>query len=217
MKVATALRDKLAPVAADLLGCAESELEWANNRVGVTGDRARAVTMAELSRTAEARDVMPYSHETFTAQSGEFDAETGRGQTYPDYTHGCHAVDVEVDERTGEVKILKYVAVHDVGRAIDMQRVEGQIQGAVAQGIGYALQRGDGDRGRGACTRRCLPTTSSRRRWTCPTSRRSASSSTWARARSAPAASASRRSGRAARRWPAPSTTRSGSACAACR
>ena len=139
VKVATALRDKLAPVASDLLGCVESELEWVNNRVSVSGDRARAVTMAELSRTAEARDIMPYSHETFTAQSGEFDAEAGRGQTYPDYTHGCHAVDVEVDERTGEVKILKYVAVHDVGRAIDMQRVEGQIQGAVAQGIGYAM------------------------------------------------------------------------------
>ncbi|HEY6523810.1 MAG TPA: xanthine dehydrogenase family protein molybdopterin-binding subunit [Solirubrobacteraceae bacterium] len=139
VKVATALRDKLAPVASDLLGCVESELEWINNRVSVTGDRARAVTMAELSRTAESRDIMPYTHETFTAQSGEFDAEAGRGQTYPDYTHGCHAVDVEVDERTGEVKILKYVAVHDVGRAIDMQRVEGQIQGAVAQGIGYAM------------------------------------------------------------------------------
>ena len=139
VKVATALRDKLAPIACDLLGCEESELEWANNRVGVAGDRAHAVTMAELSRTAESRDVMPYSHETFSAQAGEFDPETGRGQTYPDYTHGCHAADVEVDQRTGEVKILKYVAVHDVGRAIDMQRVEGQIQGAVAQGIGYAM------------------------------------------------------------------------------
>jgi CO/xanthine dehydrogenase Mo-binding subunit len=139
VKVATALRDKLAPVASELLGCEESELEWAGNRVGVFGDRVRSVTMAELSRTAEARDIMPYSHETFTAQSGEFDAESGRGQTYPDYTHGCHAADVEVDERTGEVKILKYVAVHDVGRAIDMQRVEGQIQGAAAQGIGYAM------------------------------------------------------------------------------
>ena len=139
VKVATALRDKLSPLAADLLGCAESELEWANNLVGVTGDRARSVTMAELSRTAEGRDVMPYAHETFTAQAGVFDPKTGQGQTYPDYTHGCHAVDVEVDERTGEVRILKYVAVHDVGRAIDLQRVEGQIQGAVAQGIGYAL------------------------------------------------------------------------------
>jgi CO/xanthine dehydrogenase Mo-binding subunit len=138
-KVALLLRDKLAPVACDLLGCAEPELEWADNLVGVVGDRARAVTMSELSRTAEARDVMPYCHDTFYAETGYFDPATGRGRSYPDYTHGCHAVDVEVDERTGEVRILKYVAVHDVGRAIDMQRVEGQIQGAVAQGIGYAM------------------------------------------------------------------------------
>jgi nicotinate dehydrogenase large molybdopterin subunit len=138
-KVALLLRDKLAPVACDLLGCAEPELEWADNLVGVAGDRARSLTMAELSRTAEARDVMPYCHDTYYAETGDFDPATGRGRSYPDYTHGCHAVDVEVDERTGEVRILKYVAVHDVGRAIDMQRVEGQIQGAVAQGIGYAM------------------------------------------------------------------------------
>ncbi|MFZ1996933.1 MAG: xanthine dehydrogenase family protein molybdopterin-binding subunit, partial [Solirubrobacteraceae bacterium] len=139
VKVARLLRDKLAPVAGDLLGCDESELEWADNLVGVAGDRARTVTMAELSRTAEAHNVMPYVHDTYHAETGDFDPQTGRGQTYPDYTHGCHAVDVEVDERTGEVRILKYVAVHDVGRAIDMQRVEGQIQGAAAQGIGYAM------------------------------------------------------------------------------
>ena len=138
-KVALLLRDKLAPVVCDLLGCSEPELEWADNLVAVTGDRARAVTMAELSRTAEGRDVMPYCHDTFHAETGDFDPATGRGRSYPDYTHGCHAVDVEVDERTGEVRILRYVAVHDVGRAIDMQRVEGQIQGAVAQGIGYAM------------------------------------------------------------------------------
>jgi CO/xanthine dehydrogenase Mo-binding subunit len=137
--VARKLRAKLAPVACDLLGCTESELEWNNNLVGVVGDRARSVTMAELSRTAESREVMPYLHDTYHAQTGEFDPETGRGQSYPDYTHGCHAVDVEVDEGTGQVRILKYVAVHDVGRAIDMQRVEGQIQGAVAQGVGYAM------------------------------------------------------------------------------
>jgi nicotinate dehydrogenase large molybdopterin subunit len=138
-KVSRLLRDKLAPIAADLLGCEEAELEWAGNRIGVAGDQARSLTMAELSRTAEDRDVMPYVHDTFKAESGDFDPKTGQGQTYPDYTHGCHAVDVEVDELTGQVRILKYVAVHDVGRAIDMQRVEGQIQGAVAQGVGYSL------------------------------------------------------------------------------
>ena len=158
VKVARALRDKLAPVAADLLGCAESELEFAGNLVGVADDRARSITMAELARTAEARDVMPYCHETFHAEMGDFDPSTGRGRSYPDYTYGCHGVDMEMDERTGEVELLRYVACHDVGRAIDMQRVEGQIQGAVAQGVGYALNE-EIEVTTAWSTRRCSPTT----------------------------------------------------------
>jgi len=50
-----------------------------------------------------------------------------------------HIVDVEVDPETGQVKILRYTAVQDVGKAIHPAYVEGQIQGAVTQGIGWAL------------------------------------------------------------------------------
>ena len=139
LKVARELRDKLAPIAADLLGCEPDQLEFADNKVAVVGGPDRAISMAELSRTAENRSVMPYCHSTFHAETGEFDPSTGRGRSYPDYTYGCHAVEVEVSEDTGEVKIVKYVACHDIGRAIDMQRAVGQIQGAVAQGVGYAL------------------------------------------------------------------------------
>ncbi len=60
-------------------------------------------------------------------------------RTFPDYTYGCHAVEVAVDPETGEVSLLRYVACHDVGRAINPTRVEGQIQGGAAMGIGYAL------------------------------------------------------------------------------
>ena len=139
LKVARILRDKLAPVAAEMLGCEPGELEFAENRVTVAGHPDRGITMAELSREAECRGVHPYHHGTFEAETGSFDPTTGEGRTYPDLTHGAHGAEVEVDEETGEVRILKYVACHDVGRAIDLQRVEGQIQGAVAQGIGYAL------------------------------------------------------------------------------
>jgi len=129
----------MAPVAAELLGCEPGELEFAENRVTVAAHTDRGVTMAELSREAQDRGVHPYHHGTFEAETGSFDPTTGEGRTYPDLTHGAHGAEVEVDEETGEVRILKYVACHDVGRAIDLQRVEGQIQGAVAQGIGYAL------------------------------------------------------------------------------
>ena len=50
-----------------------------------------------------------------------------------------HIVDVEVDPETGKVTILRYTAVQDVGRAIHPSYVEGQLQGGVAQGVGWAL------------------------------------------------------------------------------
>jgi len=51
----------------------------------------------------------------------------------------AHFAEVEVDLETGEIGILQYVAIHDVGKAINPSGVEGQIQGGVAQGLGYAL------------------------------------------------------------------------------
>ena len=52
---------------------------------------------------------------------------------------GAHIADVEVDPETGFVKIVRYTAVQDVGRAIHPSYVEGQIQGGAVQGIGWAL------------------------------------------------------------------------------
>jgi carbon-monoxide dehydrogenase large subunit len=49
---------------------------------------------------------------------------------------------VEVDRETGEVRFLKYVAVHDCGRIINPKLVEGQMYGGIAQGIGQALAEG---------------------------------------------------------------------------
>jgi len=48
-------------------------------------------------------------------------------------------VEVEVDKQTGQVKILKYIAAHDVGRAINPMLLEGQIYGGGLMGIGYAM------------------------------------------------------------------------------
>jgi carbon-monoxide dehydrogenase large subunit len=55
------------------------------------------------------------------------------------YANGCHVAEVEVDSETGEVKILRYVALQDSGTLINPMMVEGQIHGGVAHGIGNAL------------------------------------------------------------------------------
>jgi CO/xanthine dehydrogenase Mo-binding subunit len=63
------------------------------------------------------------------------------GAGVPNYAYGYAAqgVEVEVNTETGQVRVLRVVSVHDVGRAINRQQVEGQIEGCLAQGIGYAL------------------------------------------------------------------------------
>ena len=62
-----------------------------------------------------------------------------KGNLSKTYAYGAHGVEVEVDLETGKVKILKYIAAHDVGRAINPMLLEGQIYGAAAMGTGYAL------------------------------------------------------------------------------
>ena len=71
--------------------------------------------------------------------TGKIDPETGQGRVHPDYTFGCHAIEVAVDTETGEITVLKSVGAHDVGQCINPQAVEGQIEGGAAQGQGYAL------------------------------------------------------------------------------
>jgi CO/xanthine dehydrogenase Mo-binding subunit len=54
----------------------------------------------------------------------------------------AHIADVEVDVETGKIRVLRYTAVQDVGRAIHPGQVEGQLRGGVTQGIGWALYEG---------------------------------------------------------------------------
>ncbi len=67
------------------------------------------------------------------------DPVTGAGD--PNYCYGyvAQAVEVEVDITTGVTEVLRIISVHDVGRAINRQQIEGQIEGCLAQAVGYAL------------------------------------------------------------------------------
>ncbi|MEO8285101.1 MAG: xanthine dehydrogenase family protein molybdopterin-binding subunit [Chloroflexota bacterium] len=73
------------------------------------------------------------------AQTTPLDKETTIGS--PNYAYGyvAQAVEVEVNTLTGNVQVLKIISVHDVGKAINRQQVEGQIEGCLAQAVGYAL------------------------------------------------------------------------------
>lgn len=98
------------------------------------------VPLAEVVMMCLANGVAINAMETFFAPTGEpVKQQVDSERIVPDFTFGTHAAYVEVDTRTGGVRPLRYVAAHDVGRAINPTSVRGQIEGAVVQGLGYAL------------------------------------------------------------------------------
>jgi aldehyde oxidoreductase len=78
------------------------------------------------------------AEQTFDPPTSPLD-ENGQGIPYAVYGFGAHLAEIAVDLELGTVRVLKIVAAHDVGRAINPTLIEGQIEGGVAQGIGMAL------------------------------------------------------------------------------
>lgn len=67
------------------------------------------------------------------------DEETGQGYPALDWTYGAHGIEIEVDEKTGDIEILKIVSAFDVGKVINETLLKGQILGGIIQGLGTAL------------------------------------------------------------------------------
>jgi CO/xanthine dehydrogenase Mo-binding subunit len=68
------------------------------------------------------------------------DPETGQGKPFSTYVYAAQIAEVDVDDETGEVEILRIAAAHDCGTPINPTLVEGQVEGGISMGIGLALQ-----------------------------------------------------------------------------
>ena len=148
------LRARLLDAAADHLEASRDDLEIVDGSVAVRGSPSRGVPLAELAAG---------NGERF-AVSAVFDQEK---TVYP---YATHVVAVEVDPDTGHVELLRYVVAEDCGTVINPQIVEGQVHGAIAQGIGGALFEYAGLRRRRPAPDHVadgLPR--ARRRWSCRT------------------------------------------------
>ena len=108
------------------------------SRMTLMGGRA-VKDACEMALKNLATDGVPSATVQFKPkQTTPFD-EYGRGTPHFCYGYVAQAVEVEVDMTTGEVAVLNVISVNDVGRAINKQQVEAQIEGCIAQAIGYAL------------------------------------------------------------------------------
>jgi carbon-monoxide dehydrogenase large subunit len=141
-------------IAADALEVSEADLEIVDGQVQVRG---APMTKVALGTVAVLSNPLRYAFDEASKAATQFtvgnpdrppvaeDDEPGlEGRDFysPErstFASGMHAVIVETDPETAEIKILKYAVVHDCGNLINPMIVEGQIHGGVAQGVGGAL------------------------------------------------------------------------------
>jgi carbon-monoxide dehydrogenase large subunit len=130
---AGAVLEKARRIAAHALEAAVQDVVAADGRVGVAGAPDRSMSWAELSEVASDPGRLPDGMEP-----GLF-AETRPFQKDYTYPFGAHVALVEVDLETGDVRLLRHIAVDDCGRILNPLLVEGQVHGGLAQGIAQAL------------------------------------------------------------------------------
>jgi carbon-monoxide dehydrogenase large subunit len=149
-------REKVLRIAAEALEASEDDLEIVDGVVSVKGTPDSAASI-DLGTVAVLSNPLRYAFDEASKAATQFsvgdpgkppvaeDDEPGlEGRDFyspqrSTFASGMHAVIVETDPETAEIKILKYAVVHDCGRLINPMIVEGQIQGGVAQGVGGAL------------------------------------------------------------------------------
>jgi len=118
--------DEARRLAAEALEAAAADLEYTAGRFTVAGTDL-AVTLADIAARQDGGRLVV---------SGE---ATAGGPSWP---NGCHIAEVEVDPATGEVELVAYASVNDIGRIVSPQIVQGQVEGGAVQGIGQALGEG---------------------------------------------------------------------------
>jgi carbon-monoxide dehydrogenase large subunit len=132
-RTAREVAGKARVVAAEMLECAAADVVLAGGRAHVAGVPQRGVALADLAKAAVRSKTLLREARPGLQACGYFAPETVT------FAFGAQACAVEVDVETGRVRILRYLAVHDCGRAINPLVVDGQLHGGLAGGIGTAL------------------------------------------------------------------------------
>jgi len=107
--------------------------------IHVANDPERSVPISDAAAACRAIGRLAVGSGSFNPPAGDLDPDTGEGTAYGTFAYATHVAEVEVDTETGEVEVLGLWAAHDVGTAVNPQSAEGQIEGGVAIGLGFAL------------------------------------------------------------------------------
>ena len=134
MNATAQMRARLVPVAARMLGCAESDVSFSSNQAHGGG---QTVSWASLAKQAWLDRVGLSVTGFYMTPEIEYDFMTLQGKAFYYYCYGAAVSEVEIDTRTGEWWLQAVDIVHDAGRSINPAIDKGQIEGAYIQGMGW--------------------------------------------------------------------------------
>ena len=130
----------LLKLAAELLESPEEDLDIQDGIVfSKSNPESIQMPFATLAWEAHFRGKRFMGFAWYDNTTPDVEKGTSQGDAYATYIYATQVADVEVDTETGDVTVVRVGAAHDVGRAIHPQNIEQQIEGAVAQGMGYAI------------------------------------------------------------------------------
>jgi CO/xanthine dehydrogenase Mo-binding subunit len=138
-EAAARLRVMVLENASEFLDVPVNELTIEDALIKSTRDGEILTNLEEVAARCKHEGKQLIGEGSFDPPTSTLNPETGQGIPYATYAFACHMVDVQVDPTTGEVDVLRVVAAHDVGKAINPTNVVGQICSGVAMGIGQAL------------------------------------------------------------------------------
>jgi CO/xanthine dehydrogenase Mo-binding subunit len=131
--------EKVQVIASDTAVTGNSGSTSASRMTFMAGNSIKGAAAAALEKwNSEERPAIA-TYQYRPPRTTPYDAQTGKSEPNFAYGYVAQVATVEVDIETGLVRILKIVSANDVGQAINPQQVEGQIEGAVVQGAGYAV------------------------------------------------------------------------------
>ena len=136
------VRKKVFDIAAGLLEASKDDLLLEGGQVLVRGVPASGVPLATVAMAATYSAGPIQGTGRYMTPFPEFNPACAQGLLFPVFpspSYHVHVAEVEVDPDTGQTEVVRYIVVQEVGKAINPDGVRGQIQGAVAQGLGYAL------------------------------------------------------------------------------
>ncbi|MDP2627585.1 MAG: molybdopterin-dependent oxidoreductase [Candidatus Rokubacteria bacterium] len=140
LQAARSLKTRLLAMAAEVMDEKAEELELVSGRVRVKGRPERGMEYDRVVRAGHFRQGgQVLVAEAFYDPPSEMLSKDLRGNVSATYGFAAQAALVEVSEETGEVRVLKIISAHDVGRALNPMAAEGQIHGGIHMGLGYAL------------------------------------------------------------------------------